>query len=240
MTLDSFLEHLHGVRKTGDNQYMAKCPAHDDQKASLSVKKGENGGIVLHCHAGCETREIVASMGLKMVDLAPNGLPPNPTARRIVAIYPYYAANGTLLYEIVRYDPKDFRARRPDGQGGHIHNLEGVERVLYQLPLVLAAIAREDDVFIVEGEKDADRLTAFGVTATCNPGGAGKWKDSYTASLAGATRVFVLPDNDHAGRKHAVEVAQSIGVDRCAILQLPGLPAKGDVSDWLAARRSHA
>lgn len=234
--INSFLDLLSGVKKTA-NGHDAKCPAHDDQHASMSVSEADNGGIVVYCHAGCEPTVIMSSVGLTMRDLAPNGAANahRKQNRRIVATYPYLDKLGTLVYEIVRYEPKDFRARRPDGQGGWIHNLEGVERVLYRLPALLDAIAREEDIYIVEGEKDADRLAALGIAATCNPGGAGKWRDSYSKSLEGATRVFVVSDNDSAGRKHAVEVARSIGQDCCAILELPGLPPKGDASDWIAA-----
>jgi putative DNA primase/helicase len=91
-------------------------------------------------------------------------------------------------------------------------------------------------VFIVEGEKDADRLASLGLVATCNPGGAGKWLTSYAAFFR-QRDVVILPDKDGAGRDHARSVAANLEplAVSVRILELPGLPTKGDVSDWLAA-----
>jgi putative DNA primase/helicase len=84
------------------------------------------------------------------------------------------------------------------------------------------------------------RLAALGLAATTNPGGAGKWRSNYSATLRGA-RVVILPDQDLAGRRHAEMVAQSLGVMGGAAaevrqLELAGVGEKGDVSDWIAAR----
>ena len=154
---------------------------------------------------------------------------------RIVATYPYHDEGGELLFEVVRFDPKDFRQRQPDGNGGWIWSLKGVEPVLYRLPVLVAA-ADGAPVFIVEGERDCDRLAAQGLLATCNPGGAGKWRADYAGSLRGKLPVL-LPDNDAPGWSHATQVKASLrraGI-AAAILKLPGLPEKGDVSDWLDA-----
>jgi RecA-family ATPase len=155
---------------------------------------------------------------------------------KIVASYDYTDEFGTLLFQVVRLAPKTFRQRRPDGKGGWIWNLEGVTRVLYRLPELLEAIALERRVFVAEGEKDVETLARLGIVATCNPGGAGKWRDAYADQLAGAD-VVVLPDHDKAGRNHAEAIARSL-VDKAArvrLLELPGLPDKGDASDWFAA-----
>jgi hypothetical protein len=148
--------------------------------------------------------------------------------------YPYHGADGNLLYETIRYEPKDFRQRQPDGNGGWTWNLNGVERVLYRLPELLAD--QEPIIYIVEGERDADRLASLGLTATTSPGGAGKWKSQYSQSLRGH-KVVILPDNDDAGRNHADQVAASLaGVAASVkIIHLPGLPEKQDVTDWLDA-----
>jgi RecA-family ATPase len=166
--------------------------------------------------------------------------------QRIVATYDYTDAAGRLVFQVVRFHPKDFRQRQPGAKnGGWIWNLDGVRRVPYRLPQLLAAIAadRTIPVFITEGEKDADRLAALGLTATCNPGGAsksgkakGKWRDELTPYFLGAD-VVILPDNDDAGRAHARLVATKLHnvAASIRILELPGLPEKGDVSDWLDA-----
>jgi hypothetical protein len=150
---------------------------------------------------------------------------------RVEKTYDYTDAEGKLLFQVCRMEPKDFRQRRPDGKGGWIWKMEGVERVLYRLPEVVKA----DEVWIVEGEKDADNLAELGFTATTNAGGAGKWVDSYSEALAGK-RIFILPDNDDPGRKHAHQVAKALHGKAASIeiIELPGLPPKGDVSDFIA------
>ena len=138
----------------------------------------------------------------------------------------------------MRYDPKDFRQRRPDGTGGYISTLDGVRRVLYRLPELLAAEPLET-VFVAEGEKDVDRIADQGLVATTNPEGAGKWRDEYTATLKGR-HVAILPDNDEAGRKHAEKVARALNSEAASlkVVMLPGLPEEGDVSDWFDAGNS--
>ena len=90
---------------------------------------------------------------------------------------------------MVRFDPKDFRQRKPDGAGGWDWRLNGARRVLYRLPAVLEAVAarRGRDV-VVEGEKDVHALEKLGIAATCNPGGAGKWSRQYSAGVCAARR----------------------------------------------------
>jgi hypothetical protein len=128
-----------------------------------------------------------------------------------------------------------FRQRRPDGHGGWIWNLDGAERVLYRLEELIEAIAADRRVFVVEGEKDVLTLAKFNIIATCNPGGAGKWRDAYSDALRGAD-VIIIPDNDVAGRSHAQAVALSLEgkAARIRTLELPDLPEKGDVTDWFA------
>jgi putative DNA primase/helicase len=91
----------------------------------------------------------------------------------------------------------------------------------------------------VEGEKDANALAERGLAATTCPWGAGSWRDEYAQQLrdAGAAHVIVLPDNDDVGHEFARAVEKScvsVGLT-VKIIDLPGLPPKGDVSDWLAA-----
>lgn len=156
------------------------------------------------------------------------------SANRIAATYDYTDEQGKLLFQLVRFEPKEFRQRQPDGKGGWVWNLQGVYRVLYRLPQLLAA-SPERTVFLVEGEKDVHSLEALGLLATTNPMGAGKWEPVYSEWLSGR-RVVILPDNDEAGEHHAGLVARAlIGVAAAVfVVRLPGLPAKGDVSDWLA------
>jgi predicted ArsR family transcriptional regulator len=226
------LSKLQGVRKCGKG-LQARCPAHDDKRASLSLTVNDDGDVLLYCHAGCPAETVLDAMGLTFADLfAPN------RGRRIAATYDYRDEKHHLLFQIVRYEPKDFRQRRPDGRSGWAWNMKGVRRVLYRLPQLQAADSNAW-VFITEGEKDANAFACHGLVATTNPGGAGKWKHVEDASLVGR-HVAIIPDADEAGRKHALDVANRL-CRRAAdvrIVELPGVPDKGDVSDWLAAGHS--
>jgi len=188
------------------------------------------GGGTLDLVPGAEIAE-------KMRWLAGEGLiaggAPKP---RIVATYDYTDEQGKLLFQVVRFDPKDFRQRRPDGEGGWIWSLDDTRRVLYRLCGLRAAIDFDDVVYIVEGEKDVDALHARDLVATCNPGGAGKWRAEYSESLRDANAVIV-GDNDQAGRSHAQQVAAALhGIAKFVrVLDLtkfwPECRPKGDVSD---------
>jgi len=236
------LEKLPDAREVGDSQWEARCPAHDDRRASLSVAEADDGTVLLKCHAGCGADQITQAVGLTLRDLFPssngNGKPKpqanGQTKSRLVKAYSYHDAEGNLVFQVVRFTPKDFRQRRPDGQGGWLWNLSGVNRVAYRLPELLAADASQP-VFVVKGEKDCDTLAALGFVTTCNAGGAGKWAD--LPELKGR-RVVIIPDNDPPGQRHAEDVARSarkVGAASVKILSLPGLPGKGDVSTWLIA-----
>lgn len=127
-------------------------------RTSLSVKREDDGRVLLDCKAGCPTRAVVKALDLKMSDLSPgNGGRQKGAPGRIVKTYDYTNAAGQLAYQVCRYEPKTFRQRRPDGKDGWIWNLNHVPRVLYRLPELLAADPA-DWVFIVEGEKDAETL----------------------------------------------------------------------------------
>ena len=158
--------------------------------------------------------------------------------RRIVATYEYRSSEGNVVFQGVRFDPKDFAQRRPDGTGSYTWGLDGVGRVLYRLPELLAANL-DETVYLPEGEKDVDWLAKLGLVATTNPQGAGKWRNEYTATLKGR-HVAILPDNDQAGRKHAEKVAGALYGEATSVkvVELPSLPEGGDVSDWLDAGNS--
>lgn len=239
MTLNELAGRLNNVRPKPGGGFTSRCPAHDDRENSLSVDQAADGKLLLHCFAGCSAAGVCRALGITTADLSgENGRrPAGPSAaRRVVATYPYTDATGKLLFEVLRYDPKSFCQRRPDGKGGWTYNLAGVQRVLYRLPQVLAAVRNGDTVFLAEGEKDADALAAVGLVATTNPGGAAKWQPSYTNALTDAD-VVIVPDNDAPGERHAAQVAAALHgkARRIRILRLPGLPPKGDVSDFLAA-----
>jgi len=152
--------------------------------------------------------------------------------RKPIAIYDYTDEAGKILFQVCRYEPKDFRQRRSDGNGGYVYNLDGVRRVPYRLPELLKA-PMQDFIYIVEGEKDADRLISLGLPTTTNPGGANKWKSEYNQHLRGRL-VAICGDNDEPGRRHVRQVADSLfGVASLVrVVDLPDLPNKGDISWW--------
>jgi putative DNA primase/helicase len=166
-----------------------------------------------------------------------------PTGRRgIVATYPYYNADGLLVYEVVRYaNPKTFRQRRPHPArpGEWLWKMRDVPRLLYRLPKLLSS-PLETLVYLVEGEKDVETLEALGCLATTNPMGSdngtgNKWLPAFTACLTDR-HVVLLPDHDTSGQIHVAYVARQLqGVAASVrILALPGLGDKEDVSDWVA------
>lgn len=242
MELEQVVERFGGGKRAGAG-YKVRCPAHEDKEASLSISLGRNGRILLKCHAGCTWDDIIRVSPIDARELAPEDGPGrgrgtgNPwTDSKIVEVYDYRDPSGQLLFQTVRFDPKDFRQRRPDpsNKGKWIRNLDGVELVLYRLPELLRALAAGSGVFIAEGEKDVNNLHRLGVAATTSPMGAGKWRDGYSEVLRGV-HVAIIADKDKAGRAHAAQVAASLRGKAASVrvLELPG--AGKDASDWIAA-----
>jgi putative DNA primase/helicase len=233
---------LRNVRpnKTG---WMACCPAHDDRNPSLSLRLGNNGDLLARCHAGCTFASIAAGLGISETEffMDDNKQQEKPK-KKFGESYDYQDENGKLLYQVVRWEPKGFSQRRPKvdvpkGRDDWEWNMEGVRRVLYHLPELVANRNESNPraVWIVEGEKDVLSLALINLLATTNSGGAGKWDESYNEVLAGL-RVFIIPDNDDPGHEHAAYVCSSLqGVAASVkIVELPGLSEKQDVSDWIA------
>lgn len=224
----AFSEAIAGLNPVRRGRHVqARCPAHDDNVASLSIDEADDR-VLIKCHRGCDTRDVVAALGLTMQNLFDEDA---ASAGRSVedATYDYRSADGQLLYQVVRYRPKDFRVRRP-APGGWSWDLDGVDRVPYRLP----DFADATEIIVVEGEKDADRLAHHGLVATSNAGGAGKWRAEWAPLFTGKN-VTIIPDNDDPGRSHAAEVMSSLEkyARRVRIVELPGVKPKGDVSDWL-------
>lgn len=224
---------------------MAKCPFHDDKNASMSVDPDKG---LFYCHA-CKTNGSVIDLMAKFANqdavqfLKENNITadghvqpvqkPSPSGYKIAKIYQYKDSLGRDAYQVCRLEPKSFRQRRPDGKGGWIWNMDGVERFLYRLPEVL----NSNEVVVVEGEKDAETAVSLGYCGTTNVGGAGKWMEGYTESLKGKN-IIIVPDNDKPGEDHCEKVLESIAgkVRSVKIIHLPdGIK---DLSDWVAAQPS--
>lgn len=232
MAVNEILTRLDKVRKGGTG-WIALCPSHDDSTRSLSVTE-KDGKVLMKCFASCEVQTIVSDLGLTMKDLFTENLnesyPKSEPKRQIKAIYDYTDEDGKLVFQSLRYEPKGFSQRRPDGNGGYLWNLQDTRMVLYRLPEILSA----EMVFVVEGEKDVDAIRQNeGFFATCNPQGALKWQKEFNDCLKNKI-IVILPDNDETGRKHALQVANSLyeTAKEIMILELPNLKPKGDVSDF--------
>jgi putative DNA primase/helicase len=225
VTAAEIAHRLHG-RKSGTS-YVARCPAHDDRNPSLSLRDAD-GKVLVHCHAGCDQNAVIDALKAR-------GLwPEHQSAHKsiIVATYDYTDEHGKLLYQVVRYQPKDFKQRRLDGCGGWIWR-KGARQVLYRLREVLEAPI----VFAVEGEKDVETLRDYGFVATTNAGGArAPWLPQYTEALRGR-EVIVIPDNDTPGRRRALTIARALWGHAASISVLELTDGK-DVSDWFA--RGHS
>jgi hypothetical protein len=192
-----------------------------------------NDKILLDCKAGCDTQQILTKLNLSESSLF---LDDSPTVR-IEASYQYHDVDGKLNFEVVRYAPKAFKQRRPDGKGGWLWNLQGVKRVLYHLPDIITAIAHGETIYVTEGEKDADSLWEWGLVATTNPMGTKKWKPEYTETLEGAN-IVLLPHNDSVGREHACMVIEALE-GKVASPKVIELPKAKDVTEWLELGHTH-
>jgi hypothetical protein len=208
------LPKLEGLRKSGAG-YDAKCPAHGDSHASLSVGPGKEHPVVLTCHAGCDRDAVLTALGLTWAELcAPrdNHDPGEWTPRGpAIAIYDYTNEHGELLFQVCRTADKQFPQRRPDStrKTGWNWKLGDVRRVLYRLPKIIEGIKNGQPIFLVEGERDVQTLERHGLIATCNPGGAGSWRDEYSKHLADAD-VTIVADRDDPGQAHARHVAAAL------------------------------
>jgi putative DNA primase/helicase len=262
MTIPAFPDLQSLARALGGDvsggQVLAPGPGHSPADRSLSVKldAGAPGGFVVNSFAdddpiackdyvrskagitsfepnGNGKRKPTFDIGKMLAAQSAGGKPKG----NIVATYNYTDTKDALLYQVVRFDPKDFRQRRPNGNGGWIWNLDDTPRVLYRLPELLQY--PDATVFVAEGEKDADRVALLGHCATTVAGG--KWTDECVKALAGRD-CFILEDNDEAGRKKAQEAATALhGTAKSVrVIRLPDLPDKGDVSDWLDADQRNA
>ena len=255
MKLTEILPRFSGVRKTS-NGFMTRCPSHDDKHQSLALAEGD-GRIVLNCFAGCTADAVISKVGLRWSDLFdkgitkpsrqslgerygrpvggyPAGYAPAPD-RQIQQIYRYENEKGELLYENVRYFPKDFRQRHFDARGAAVWNLEGVRKVPYRLPQLLACIRQVADIFLCEGEKDTDAVRELGLTAT----NLKNWEEGFNVFVRDA-HVIILQDHDMPGVQHAEKAARIISQAAASVKILDVFAEREmaekqgpDISDWI-------
>ena len=230
-----------GAKLTDADKQAIRCILHKDGNPSMSVDLKEG---IWNCHAGCgggsvidliakadgkEPTAVFRELCMAMGESEPASTPVPKVRPEIEKVYQYHDHFGNEAYQVVRMIPKTFRQRHRV-EDKWVWSMDGVERFLYRLPEILKA----SQVWICEGEKDADNLVALGFCATCNVGGAGKWLDSYTESLEGK-EVVLCGDTDDAGKKHVDMVFDSIAgkVKTARKVVLPK-PHK-DVSDFIAS-----
>jgi putative DNA primase/helicase len=235
------LQRLSRPVKSISGGVLTTCPAHDDKVPSLKVTATPDGEALLHCFAGCSYEDVVAAYARLGVLLKPRRFTPTKAdVQDIEAVYPYTTPDGELLFEVIRLKGKRFFQRRP-AKGRYQYKGISSLWTLYNLPEVVKA-PPEKPIWIVEGEKDVESLRQIGEVATCNPGGAGKWKSQYSRFLANRNCI-VVPDNDEVGLRHArqvadnlVEVAKSVKLVSWQALgvTLPGF----DITNWLQMRRT--
>ena len=255
------LSLVRGAKQTG-NGWVAPCPAHDDRNPSLSIAQGDNGCVLLKCHAGCETHAIVSALDLKECDLfepterartTPRLKPvkevrsftsANEAARAYAvthgqwdALWTYRNAAGTPIGLVLRWDKKDEgKDIRPVWRIGDRWQLSlpAERRTLYALDRL--ANDRTARVFVVEGEKCADQLAVLGLLATTSPSGSSSAAKTDWSPLAGR-EVVILPDADDSGRKYAEKVlGLLLALDppaRAVIAPMPGLTAGEDIVEFV-------
>jgi hypothetical protein len=166
-----------------------------------------------------------------------------PTAHKgprggCVAVYEYRDENGILLLKKKRFENKSFEFGR-DWDGQWIPGANGTEIPLYRAD-ELARTDTERQLWICEGEKDADRLRSLGLLATTAPCGAlgngQPWKPAYSRLVRRFDHVVICEDNDASGRAHVPECGRalrSLGTTDVRAIAFRDLPEHADVSDWL-------
>lgn len=232
MTLNEILNRLKGVKRLGEDCYQVQCPCHDDKRASLTVtRRGDK--ILMHCHAGCDTRDIVSALGIEMRDLSEEETRTVSWKDKINDL------------EAV-YDYGEYVKLRLTGKRilyGHIVNgkfvkgMPDVERTLYGLEIIKKAIKNNKTIYIVEGEKDADNMNKKGLPC-CTAGGVKHWQSKFCKHFKGAN-VVILPDNDEPGQNLAKRIKYDIIESAFSVkIVTVSNKEKGDVSDFFADGKS--
>jgi hypothetical protein len=215
--LAALKEHGASPQESG-TQFSTRCPAHDDQSPSLSVGEGKDGRALVKCHRGCDTRRVLAEIGLDMRDLFPATASRRPEFQRE---HIYQDENAVALYKVCKRKPQGWSALRADlsSESGWSPGLGGVRRVPYRLPELLDGIG--DPVWCCEGERDADTAVALGMVATA--AASNGWQKAELAALRGR-QCIVVCDRDSAGYR--------LGLSRAAALRDAGALVDAEDIVW--------
>jgi hypothetical protein len=231
--LSFYKNYIEGLRQRSGNQYTGNCPFGEnhsdgkDSKPSFEVNIETGQYCCLSCNEKGNKHTFCKKLGITS--------PKKSTMGKIESIFPYTDEKGGTIFEVVRYEGKIFKQRRPNGNGGYIGKTKGLKQVPYKLPELLKSDI-EQWVLIPEGEKKVNKLYEIGFTATCNAMGAGKWRENFNPYFKNR-KVCILPDNDLPGKKHGENIAENLYpiVKEIRVLNLPGLSEKGDIINWVEA-----
>lgn len=238
MTHQEWVELLNG-KPAGKNQYNARCPAHDDQHASLRISTADPDKVLVYCHAGCSVDDVVAAVGKTIADMYINAQAKQKGRKdQPEAVYHYMDVSGKVRLEKHRMVGKQFFWQHLGADGNMQKGRAGVIPALYEAD----SLDHNKGVYWCEGEKDALTLRKDGFQAICAPDGAkSKLSAEQLESLRGMS-VAIIPDNDKPGAEHAQMVAAALqgiasGVAVLDLLQIdPELPEHGDISDIYATQ----
>jgi hypothetical protein len=228
-----------GGEVSGGGEVLAPGPNHSPKDRSLSIRldPAAPDGFIVNSFAGDDPLQckdhVRTKLGITWTPKPKNGSIASaaPSAPKTgTDQYIYRLPDGTPYLRVSR--PKFYQSHW-NGSAWENGAPKGA-KIPYRLPELLQA--EHDTVLIVEGEKDADALAALGLISTTNSCGAGKWTPDLNEHFKGRD-VFIFPDNDEPGEKHAKKISEHLATvaREIRIVRLPGLPLKGDVSDWLAA-----
>jgi putative DNA primase/helicase len=250
---EKVLSRFPDARKSGTG-WSARCPAHEDRSPSLSISEGNDGRVLVHCHAGCSAEAVCTKAGLSLRDL----MPERPVVRGSPPAKGFATADAAVRSMEHRLGPAAAQWAYLDDRGQHVgsvvrwNNLDGTKREVRPLSLVsgewrtcgltvprplyrLPELREADVVYVVEGEKAADAAKGLGLTATTSPHGSQSASKADWTILAGK-QVVILPDNDAAGWQYAADVHDILtSLEPPAVIrvvELPGLPEDGgDIAD---------
>lgn len=247
---ENTLRHFKIKKRYGDKS-QCQCPAHDDKHASLTITKGRKCTL-FYCHAGCTVDEVLNAAGLEKKDTFYDVEPRSPNwkayveareKRKIEAIYNYVSINGTYAFTKVRCEGKKILYGRMENDR-FIYGLprdtprKSYKAIYGSLQAINKAIAENRPIFIPEGEKDADTLIKQGYTAFAY-GGVNDWQSDFATLVQGAD-VYILVDNDEAGKRVAETIQndiKAVAKSSKIIVPMPDTP-KADISDYFAAGHS--
>ena len=255
MTYEDVLSRF-DVKKRRGNNAICKCPAHADDKASLSISRGKNGCTLIHCFAGCKPEDVLASVGLTMHDLFETDRQDQTGTDwkssiekwkskkdgRTVTItdwYEYRDLSGSYAFTRIRFNPKDFAYGIRQSNDQMKLGLNGKKRkdipAVYSADLdaFIKAVANGERVFYAEGEKNINVLHANGYPGlTC--GSADDWIPECASLFTGADAV-ILADNDDAGRELVRKVRTDLNdVAKRVRVFMPAKKEHGDIADYFA------